>query len=82
MFLRILNDDQKRSLLVIAHHVVVSDHSVSVKEGALLDELLNGLRTDIRITPKQLFTKPNLEVFDTRESRVAVMLEVAVPARR
>jgi len=47
MFLRILNDDQKRSLLVIAHHVVVSDHSVSVKEGVLLDELLNGLRTDI-----------------------------------
>jgi len=76
MFLRNLNDDQKRTLVVIAHHLVVSDHSVSPKEGELLDELLNGLRTDVRVGPSQLYAKPTLEVFDSREVRVAVMLEI------
>lgn len=76
MFLRILNDDQKRVLVVIAHHLVVSDHSISKKEGDILDELLNGLRTEVHVTPQQLYAKPSLEVFDSREVRVAVMLEI------
>ena len=76
MFLRILNDDQKRSLFVLAHHLVVSDHSVSKQEGELLDELINGLRTEVRVTPQQLNSKPSLDVFDSRDVRVAVMLEI------
>ena len=38
MFLRKLNDDQKHTLVVLAYHLVVSDHTVSVKESELLDE--------------------------------------------
>jgi len=76
MFLRILNDDQKRVLVIIAHHLVISDQSISKKEGDILDELLNGLRTEVRVTPQQLYAKPSLAVFDSREVRIAVMLEI------
>ncbi len=76
MFLRILNDDQKRALWVIAYHLVVSDHSVSIKEGDLMDELTNGLRTEIPVSPQQLLEKPSLDAFDSREPRVAAMLEI------
>jgi len=65
MFLRILNDDQRRALWAIAYHLVLADHTVSEKEDALLDELTNGLRTQIPLTPQELMEKPNLEVFDT-----------------
>lgn len=34
MFFRMLNDEQKRGLLVLAYHLVLSDHTVSQKEGA------------------------------------------------
>ncbi|HEY9080424.1 hypothetical protein [Magnetovibrio sp.] len=76
MFLRVLNDDQKRVLVVIAHHLVVSDHSISEKEGDLLDELLNGLHTNVPVSPQQLYAKPSLDVFDTREVKIAAMLEI------
>ncbi|NQW00147.1 MAG: hypothetical protein HQ483_10650 [Rhodospirillales bacterium] len=76
MFLRMLNDDQKRSLLVIAFQLVQTDHSISEKEDALLDEVINGLRTDIPVTPQQLYERPSLTIFDTRPVRVAVMLEI------
>ncbi|NQU55625.1 MAG: hypothetical protein HQ513_00220 [Rhodospirillales bacterium] len=76
MFLRMLNDDQKRALWVLAYHLVLSDHNVSEKEGKLMDELTNGLRTEILLTPQQLMEKPTLDVFDTRETRVAVFLEI------
>lgn len=76
MFLRILNDEQKRALWVLAYQLVVSDHSVSKKEGKLLDELTNGLRTEIRVSPQQLVEKPSLAVFDSYEVKCAVMLEV------
>jgi hypothetical protein len=80
MFLRILNDDQKRALFVLAHHLVVSDHSVSKRESDLLDELSNGLRTKIPVTPQELHEEARLHVFDTREVRVAVMLEILILA--
>ncbi len=80
MFLRTLNDDQKRALWVLAYHLVVSDHNVSLKEGELMDELTNGLRTDIPVLPQQLVERPSVEAFDTRESRVAVMLEILTVA--
>ncbi len=76
MFLRLLNDDQKRALLVLGYHLVVSDHSVSEKEGALLDEVINGLRTEIQVTPQQLHERPSMKVFDSRAVRFAVMLEI------
>jgi len=76
MFLRMLNDDQKRALLILAYHLVVSDNSVSDGESELLDELANGLRTDIPVTPQQLLERPSLKIFDTRQSRVALMLEL------
>ena len=76
MFLRILNDDQKRALFVLAHHLVVADHSVSDREGDLLDELANGLRTKIPVSPQELHEEARLQAFDTREVRVAVMLEI------
>ncbi len=76
MFLRILNDDQKRALFVLAHHLVVADHSVSAIEGDLLDELANGLRTKIPVTPQELHEEARLGAFDSREVRVAVMLEI------
>ncbi len=62
--------------MAIAYQLVVSDHSVSEKEGKLLDELINGLRTDIRISPQQLIERPSLAIFNTRESKCAVILEI------
>lgn len=76
MFLRTLNDNQKRNLLVLAYHLVLADHSVSQKEGALLDELRMGLRTDLPVSPQQLHERPTLDVFDSRQVRVAVLLEI------
>lgn len=76
MFLRIMNDDQKRALWVLAHHLVISDQSVSQKEGDLLDELKNGLRTEVSVSAQELFAKPSLEAFNTREVKVAAMLEI------
>ena len=80
MFLRNLDDDQKRALWVIAYHLVVADHSVSHSEGELLDELTNGLRTQMPLSPQQLMEKPQLAVFNSRNSRVAVMLEILTVA--
>lgn len=44
MFLRVFNDEPKCALVVIAHHLVVSDHSISQKEGDLLDEALTFMK--------------------------------------
>ncbi len=41
-----------------------------------LDELINGLRTDIRISPQQLVERPSLSLFNTRETKCAVILEI------
>lgn len=76
MFLRVLNDDQKRALWVLAYHLVLADHTVSDEESKLMDELTNGLRTKIPLSPQQLMEEPSLDAFDTREARVAVFLEI------
>ena len=65
---------------VLAYHLAVSDDTVPLKEKALVDELANGLRTEIPISPQQLLGSPSLAAFDSRESRVAAMLEILVIA--
>lgn len=76
MFMRMLNDDQKRALLVLSYHLAMADHTVTEEEGDLLDELRNGLRTDVAVSPQQLLERPSLAVFDSRDTRVAVVLEI------
>lgn len=80
MFLESLDERQRRTLVVMAHHMMVADHTVTEEEYDLLRVLESELAIATPLSPKELFEAPDLSVFTEPEGKVAAVLKLVAVA--
>ncbi|CAA7613247.1 hypothetical protein MTBLM5_110001 [Magnetospirillum sp. LM-5] len=76
MFTKEFSLEQRIAACKMCYRMIVADHRVRETEHEILDdiELLMGLRG--KVSREDLAIAPDLAVFDTDQSRVAVMLQL------
>ena len=77
MFLDRLNAAQKDSFLALATRLVMADGEISDGEQALLDALKAEMGGIANAPAEQIFGNTDLDVFDTEEVRLLVLIELA-----
>lgn len=80
MFLNLLTDRQKQSFLALATKVVMADGGVVPEENVTLNVRTAEMGGKVKALPEEIFGEPNVAVFDSRQARAIVMLELLVIA--
>ncbi|GAB6054380.1 hypothetical protein JCM17960_32000 [Magnetospira thiophila] len=78
MFLNLLNEPQKASFLAMATKVILADGHISPEEEATLDLRIAEMGGHVRAPAEEIYGKSNVDIFDTRQSRLIVLLELYV----
>lgn len=76
MFFRHLNTAQKCQLVVMAYRMMVADHRIREEEQSILATLEHHLGVKDQVTEADFHKPLDPGLFDSHESRVAVMLEL------
>lgn len=76
MFIKEFTAEQKIAACKLCYYLIVADHRIREPENDILDEIeiLMGLRG--RLSREDLQVAPDLAVFDSERSRIAVMLQL------
>ena len=80
MFVGKLNDAQRRSFMALVTKMALADAKVKPEEVNVLEEFTAMIGAGMKIPPEAIYGPTNVEVFDTRESRVIVILAMLVVA--
>ncbi len=80
MFLGMLDRYQQDAFMALAMRLVLSDGTIHPVEKTLLKIRTAEMGSGVAIPPLELVDMPNLGLFNTRASRVIVMLELYVLA--
>lgn len=78
MFLNLLNERQKASFLALATKVILADGVISPEEEATLDLRIAEMGGHVRAPAEEIYGQANTHVFDSRQSRLIVLLELYV----
>lgn len=76
MFAKSLTIDQKKVLITLAYRVMVADYQIRLEESDLMSALEHELGVEDLLTDDEVRASPNLDVLDTGEARVGVMLKL------
>ncbi|MBO6558139.1 MAG: TerB family tellurite resistance protein [Pseudomonadales bacterium] len=76
MFLYELNRAQKEAFICLCHDVVVSDGDLTPDEQQMMDTLRREIGLDENFEPHYIPVDGINEIFDTRRSRVAVVINL------
>lgn len=80
MFLNLLTDRQKQSFLALATKVVMADGGVVPEENITLNVRTAEMGGNVMAMPEEIYGEPNVAVFDSRQARTIVILELLVIA--
>ncbi len=80
MFLETLDDRQRRALVVMAHHMMVADHTVTDEEMDLIRVLENELTISTPLSAKELYAPADMAAFVEPRSKVAAVLKLVAVA--
>ncbi|CCQ74312.1 hypothetical protein [Magnetospira sp. QH-2] len=78
MFLNLLSEQQKSSFLAMATKVILADGIISPEEEAVLDLRIAEMGGHVRAPAEEIYGISNTDIFDTRQARVIVLLELYV----
>jgi uncharacterized tellurite resistance protein B-like protein len=76
MFMKEFNLEQRKAICKLCYYMVVADHQVRDCEHEILDDLELYLSLSGQISRTELRHEPDLSIFDTPRSRVAVMMQL------
>ncbi len=76
MLLSTLNQQQREALFHLSHNVVVSDGDLATGEQLLMEEMRREMNLGTEFESHYLETQGIEEVFDTRRSRVIVLISL------
>ena len=80
MFLESLDDRQRRALVVMSHHMMVADHTVTAEEMDLIRVLESELAISEPLSPQELFEPADIELFTEPRAKVAAVLKLVAVA--
>lgn len=78
MFLNLLTERQKATFLALATKIILADGKIMPEEEVTLDLRIAEMGGHVRAPAEEIYGRADLHVFDSRRSRIIVLIELYV----